>query len=633
MVERSPLQLEEQQRRLDRGLLLLHSLQQRAVGRVGGVGGEAQRRVVAGATDEFVNRGELAHRLAQAIPIKVAKLSSVALGERLGARERVRHPRLDAVLALAVDERLEVPCGRVELGVARLGGGCGGHRRQLRPSRRGAWRGATVPGMVASEQPTRTRLELRRPVLLALALGISALGLGGSPSALMAAASHTPRPPSRAHAKPHHKAPAPPEVTLAGSLAGPSAQVTMPPVGLSMEYSVMAQDLGAGACPPPALVTELLQLGSPPLALAGDTQDMTAPSGGPAELPVSWQTATLYPLPANFWSQLHCLLSATKDPLTAGINVKSGSLSWAQQIAAGAQSAATNGLEFSLGNEPDLYSLPNYASLAKPQAGEEAAAAQIYLQIATYMQQALGGAPVIGPELARPAHWQAQLPHVIEALHARTVGVHLYPLSGCVTPRAVTVGGLLSERAADAPHRLAWVVADANAAHLPAIISEANSASCAGQTGTSDSPAAAVWAVRFVLVALKTGFREVRFHFSGGPYDPFLVRGEELIERPLESALEAIGHWLPVGASLQSVAGVRGLRATRIGTPGGGTLLMLDNEHSQAQTVVLRSSHGVQLEALSAARAGVQTTRLSPTHDRIKVMVAANSVVAISATT
>ena len=487
-----------------------------------------------------------------------------------------------------------------------------------------------MPSVIANGRFMQARRAPSRPALLALALGLSVLGLGGNPDALMAAASHVPQRHSPTQAKPHHKAPPPPEVTLTGSLTGASAQVTMPPVGLSMEYSVMAQDLGAGACPPPAVVTELLKLGSPPLALAGDSQDMTVPSEDLSELPISWETATLYPLPASFWSQLHCLLSATKDPLTAGINVKTGELAWAQQIAAGAASAATNGLDFSLGNEPDLYSLPNYASLAKPLAGEEAAAVQLYLQIAGYMQQALGGAPVIGPELARPTHWQHQLPHVIEALHERTVGVHLYPLTGCVTPRAVTISGLLSESAADAPHRLSWVVADANAAHLPAIISEANSASCAGEPGTSDSPAAAVWSVRFVLSALKTGFREVRFHFSGGPYDPFLVHGEEVVERPLESALAAVNRWLPVGASLQSVAGVHGLRATRIGTPAGGTLMILDNEHAQAQRVVLRGAGRVQVEALSSRRAGVQTTHLSPTHDRIKLTIAGNSVATIS---
>ena len=468
-------------------------------------------------------------------------------------------------------------------------------------------------------------------MLLSLALGASALSFASSPSPLKAAASRTSSPHGSAHAKPHHKQPPPPEVALTPSLTGASAQITMPPVGLSMEYSVMAQDLGTGACAPGALTSELLQLGSPPLSLAGDTQDSTAPSGAVSGQPASWEAATLYSLPPAFWSQLHCLLSAAKDPLTVGLNLKTGELPWAQQMVAGAQSAATNGLDFSLGNEPDLYYLPNYASLGKPQGNEEAAAVELYLQLATYLQQALAGAPLIGPELARPAVWQHELPHVISQLHEQTVGVHMYPLDGCVTPKAVTVGGLLSEHSADAPRELAWVVADASAAGVPAIISEANSASCAGKTGVSDSPAAAVWAVRFVLSALKTGFHEVRFHFSGGPYDPFVVKGEEVVQRPLGIALAALNRWLPVGATLQSVAGVRGLVASRIGAPTGGTTLVLDNEQPKSQDVVLRGASSVHVEVLSAARAGFQAGQLSAIHGRIKLAVTANSIVTASA--
>lgn len=406
----------------------------------------------------------------------------------------------------------------------------------------------------------------------------------------------------------------------------------MPPVGLSLEYPVMAADLGTGACPPPALVAELLRLGSPPLALAGISQDMTVPSGALTGAPASWETATLYSLPADFWGQLHCLLSATRDPLTVGLNARSGVPSWAAQIATGAQSAATAGLNFSLGNEPDLYYLPNYSSLDKPQGAEEATAVNLYLQVATQLQQTLGAAvPVIGPELARPAHWQHELPRVISQLHEQTVGVHLYPLTACGSPKAVTLGGLLSARAADAPGSLAWVVADADASQVPAIISEANSASCGGEARVSDTPAAAVWAVRFVLAALKTGFREVRFHFSGGPYDPFVVRGQELVARPLESALVALNRWLPVGSSLQTVARGPGLVVSSIGGAGGGTVLILDNERPQTRQVVLRDAHRVRIQALSATRAGLQTTVLSSPRGRIKVAVAANSVIAVSA--
>jgi hypothetical protein len=462
---------------------------------------------------------------------------------------------------------------------------------------------------------------------LALTLGLSfLLGIPGPGSSLAAApAGHGAR-------KHRHATIPPPEVTLAPSTAA-GVQVTMAPVGLSLEYPVMAQDLGAGACPPPALVAELQQLGSPPLALAGDSQDATAPSGAAPSPPTSWETATLYTLPANFWSQLGCLLNATKDPLTVGLNARTGDLSWAQQMVAGAQSAAAGGaLDFSLGNEPDLYYLPNYASLDKPLPEEEAAAVNTYLQVAAYLQPALGGAPVIGPELARPAHWQRELPRVIGALHEQVVGVHLYPLTSCVTPKAVTIGGLLSAQAADTPHSLAWVVADAAAAQEPAIISEANSSSCGGVEGVSDSPAAAVWAVRFTLSALKTGFREVRFHFSGGPYDPFVVHGEEVLARPLESALVALNQWLPLGASLRTLAHVGDLVATSVNEPTGGTVLILDNEHRRVQTVVLRGAGSVSVQTLSAARTGLLTTSLVSPRDRIELAVAPNSVLAVSPT-
>ncbi len=473
------------------------------------------------------------------------------------------------------------------------------------------------------------RRQRRTLTLLGGALAVALSCLAGAPRLISAGAATVPgKPTARAHAKPKP----PSEVTLTPDL-GAGAEVTMAPVGLSLEYPVMAADLGSGPCPPAALIAELLRLGSPPLALAGASQDQTAPAGALQATPPSWEAATLYSLPAAFWSQLHCLLSATKDPLTVGINVKSGQLAWATQMVAGAQSAATGPLDFSLGNEPDLYNLPNYASLDKPQPGEEALAVDTYLQVASYIQQALGGAPVIGPELARPALWQHELPRVLEALHDHAVGVHMYPLSACASPRAVTLAGLLSAQAADAPQRLAWVVADAHGAGVPAIISEANSASCGGEAGVSDSPAAAVWAVRFVLAALKTGFQEVRFHFSGNPYDPFTVDGEQLLTRPLESAMAALNRWLPIGSSLSSLAGVRGLDATRLTTPAGTPMLVLDNDSAQPRAVVLRGTPSVRVEALGPLHSGLQGIQLNATRGRVKLIVAANSVIALSAAT
>ena len=187
----------------------------------------------------------------------------------------------------------------------------------------------------------------------------------------------SPRPPSR------NTANRPSEVTLAPAPAGSGVQVAMRPAGLSLEYPLMARYLGTGPCPPPALTAELVRLGSPPIALSGISQDLTVPAEAASGAPESWTAATVYPLPASFWGQLHCLLTGSSDPLTVGLNAAHRlDVAWTANMIAGAQSAATAGLDFSLGNEPDLYYLPNYASLAKPLQGEEAAEVNLYLRVA-----------------------------------------------------------------------------------------------------------------------------------------------------------------------------------------------------------------------------------------------------------
>jgi hypothetical protein len=414
---------------------------------------------------------------------------------------------------------------------------------------------------------------------------------------------------------------------VAGAAAS-GVQITMPPVGLSIEYSVLAEDLGTGACPPPALVSEIERLGSPPLAIAGSTQDLTAPDGALTGARASWETSVMYSLPAGFWTQLHCLLTATKDPLTVGINAKTGQLGWATQIVAGAEAAATNGLSFSLGNEPDLYVLPNYPDLgAKLSEQEDLEAIKLYLQLAGELRPAIGTFPLIGPELAEAKHWQRQMPEAIATLHEGTVGAHLYPFSACKNKRAATVAGLLSASAAEAPRKLAWVIADARAAGIPAIISESNSISCGGVAGVSDSPASAVWAVRFVLSALKTGFQEVRIHISGASYDPFDVHGTEVTRHPIEDALVALNQWLPVGSSLRTVSGPKGVLATAVSNDPGGPTAIYDNEQARAQTVVISAAQPVKVAVLSARQAGLAVTTLAA--GRAKLSLAGNSVAAV----
>ena len=96
--------------------------------------------------------------------------------------------------------------------------------------------------------------------------------------------------------------------------------------------------------------------------------------------------------------------------------------------------------------------------------------------------------------------------------------------------------------------KLAWLVQAAHAVQRPAIISESNSASCAGKPGLSNTPVASVWAARFVLGTLLSGFEQVRFHSAGTSYDPFVFNADGTITRqPLGNALFFLHRWLPAG--------------------------------------------------------------------------------------
>ena len=241
---------------------------------------------------------------------------------------------------------------------------------------------------------------------------------------------------------------------------------------------------------------------------------------------------------------------------------------------------------------------------------------------------------MIGPELSSPEHWKASLTRVIAAIHAQTLGIHVYPLSVCRTPLAATISGLLEPSVADTPDGLGWVIADADGAGIPAIISEANSVSCGGKAGVSDTPAAGVWALRFVLSALKTGFREVRFHFSGDPYDPFVMDGSELLNRPLESAMAALNQWLPVGSTIRSIpvsgAGAGRVVASSFATPAGALMLVLDNEQTTNQTILLKGAAKVSVQELSPLRAGLLPYTLPATHKIVQLTLPANTVAALS---
>ena len=82
VVDLGPLEVEEQQVGLDRRPALLDLGHQRAVDRIGGVGGEAQRRVVARAADRVGDRGELGDGAGEPGAVELGHLAGVGDVER-----------------------------------------------------------------------------------------------------------------------------------------------------------------------------------------------------------------------------------------------------------------------------------------------------------------------------------------------------------------------------------------------------------------------------------------------------------------------------------------------------------------------------------------------------------------------
>jgi hypothetical protein len=344
-------------------------------------------------------------------------------------------------------------------------------------------------------------------------------------------------------------------VTLAAShpSAGraPSAVTRQLPFGISIEYPLLEKALGPGTCPSQALVTTFRELGSPPVRIGGDSQDLAGPS-----------PTYHYFVPPSFWPVLGCFARETGAQITVGLNFGDGSVADnLAMITAAEQTVPASQLSFSLGNEPDLYTrshvLHNEPHFRVPAYRPAHWSAAAYAREWRARLAMLGPIRLEGPDLAGPG-WRAGVAALLRNDPPYQLNTHIYPTTACDPHPTATAKRLLSRRASiDVPGERAWLLAAARTAHRPAIISETNSASCGGEPGVSNTPVATVWAVRYVVAALLAGFEQVRFHSAGTAYDAFAFNPNGTVtRRPLANALFFIHRWIPVASRLTSTATV-----------------------------------------------------------------------------
>jgi hypothetical protein len=402
--------------------------------------------------------------------------------------------------------------------------------------------------------------------------------------------------------------------------------VSRSPFGISIEYPLLEKALGSGACPPPALVASLRELGSPSLRIGGDSQDLAGPTA-----------AYRYAIPPSFWSTLGCLARESGVQVTVGLNFATSPLSDdLTTIAEAEQTIPTSQLSFSLGNEPDLYGIshifPDEPGVTVPAFRPLPWTAQEYVSEWQQRRAMLGPIRIEGPDLAGIG-WRATIGQALRSDPPDTMDVHAYPTSACAPP-LTTAARLLTEHASvGLVEKYAWLLSVARAAHRPAIISESNSASCGGKPGVSNTPVAGVWAARYVVAALLAGFQQVRFHSAGGSYDPLVFNANGTVTiQPLGHALLFLHHWIALGSRIEPSSRVAGVLAVKI-SQGGHSSVILSSFASKPLVYEVQVAsavghlHSDTLTTASATEAGASVAVHA---HRARLMLAPNTVVAVS---
>jgi hypothetical protein len=408
-----------------------------------------------------------------------------------------------------------------------------------------------------------------------------------------------------------------------GQAGGPSVAIAADPVGLSIEYPVLAADFGSTPCPPPAMVSAIEALGVPTIRIGGDSQDETAPYGTPS-------FPGMTDLPQAFWSQLACLESQTHEPIVVGLNLASETPAWAATMATGARSAVPAALlSFELGNEADIDG-PAVPWWNATDQAKSLIPFQTYLDTAEAVAGQLGaGADIEGPDFAT-GRWISEVPELVSDLALHTVDTHFYPLNACTGYADATQQALLGEGASSLSSAVLATQAEAERVHLPMIISESNSVACRGKVGVSDSPAAAVWGLRLVVNAIRAGIGSVRFHSSGSSYDPFIVSGSSVTVRPLYYGLEAAVKLLPVGATVTTLKTPSTLAAVRVANSDGSQTYIVTSFAKSSRTVTIPASGTVDELRVIDAEPVLKSSTAKATAGRIKVAIPPDCVVAVT---
>jgi hypothetical protein len=232
--------------------------------------------------------------------------------------------------------------------------------------------------------------------------------------------------------------------------------------------------------------------------------------------------------------------------------------------AAAARAALGNALiGVELGNEPDRFA----RTLLRGRSWDIAAYRRQALAYRAAIEAATPGLAIAGPDPATGVPGLAWLSAAARTLHPALLTGHYYPLSSC--GYKPTVGELLSPNLRrDTDTMLAKMRAIARGARTPLRIDETNNISCEGRPRVSDTFAAALWALDYIVRALRAGIAGLNFHdllAKAGSYSPLLGPSSTAL---VAGALHPQPEWYALLAA-RELPGSRPLRTRVSGeTPG-----------------------------------------------------------------
>ncbi len=294
-------------------------------------------------------------------------------------------------------------------------------------------------------------------------------------------------------------------VSVAG--AQPGAQVPADFLGLSFEVSSLAQI--AGYADSGDMLTLLRSLGPGVLRFGGVSADTrVAWTEGAAAAP-AWASAVLDP---QDLSRLGTLAAESGWHILLTIGLGHYEPQAAAREAAAAKASLGEWLEaIELGNEPNAYALHGLRS-------EPWTVVQYDEQIAGYrsaIDAAAPGLALAGPDVSGSSAFETWgLGEVINQPPALLTGHH-YPL-GCEESTPPTIARLLSPRIRQLEAvSLGRYTSLTEGSETPFRLDEANTVSCGGVAGVSNTFASALWAVDYIARAMSMGVAGI--NLQGNP--------------------------------------------------------------------------------------------------------------------